>query len=160
MKISKIFMRIIPIISLLILFIFLGFYYFKMYQEPMTNMEAASILPVLYDSSLTNKTKITDLLGITVNDESYNKILNTQNKDADAIISSIKQYIGSSVTFNTPSSEKTILAEKMASTPLAISVTNSSSAPTDATTTKPTTLSITQTPFKERIKENVSGTTK
>jgi hypothetical protein len=72
----------------------------------MTNKEAGSILPVIYDSSLPNKKKITDLLGIPVNDDNYNIILNSENNDPDAIISSIKQYIGSSVTFKQTSTEE------------------------------------------------------
>lgn len=171
MKFSKTLLKLIPIIAFLILLLVLLFLYSRNQEEPMTNMEASSILPVLYDSSLTNKSKITDLLGITVNDISYNNILNGPNKDADFIISSIKDYIGSSVTFNTPSSDVITSSsttksttsstskpmDDIASADLNTSNTSSKPSPTDATTTKPTTMVITQKPFKDRIKENMTS---
>lgn len=144
MKFSKILIIIIPIIAFLILSITLLILYIKNNEESMTNMEASSILPVLYDSSLSNKRKITDLLGITVDDISYNKILNTQDIDSDIIISSIKNYIGSSVTFNTSSNDNVNSNNK---------ITDSKLASTNATTTKPST--VIQKPFNESIKSNV-----
>lgn len=136
----------IPIISFLIM-LFLVYYYNN--YESITNMEASSILPVLYDSSLSNKTKITDLLGIPVNDISYNNILNSKNKDADFIISSIKQYIGSSVTFNTSNNNT---SNNLASSNINTNNISSTPSTTNANTTKPNTFSITQTPFKDRLK--------
>jgi hypothetical protein len=100
-------------------------------NEGMTNMEASAILPVLYDSSLTNKAKITDLLGIPVNDASYNQILNVKNKDPDDIIAYIKLYINSSVTFKETPKDNTLTAPPTSSTDSTPSV-------SDATTTTPT----------------------
>jgi hypothetical protein len=139
---------IIIIIIAFFILLFILFFYYR--NEPMTNMEASSILPILYDSSLANKNKITDLLGITVNDISYNQILNAKNKDSDTIISAIKQYIGASVSFNTDNNTDDTKKTKETATPT-ISSTSTSPASTDSKTTKPTALAISQTPFKDRI---------
>ena len=166
---KNILFKVVPILALLIL-LFILFFYFNGSQEAMTNQEAGSILPVIYDSSLSSKTKITDLLGIPVNDASYNQILNSNSKDSDAIIANIKNYIGSSVTFNTTNSggsgsdsdsaNKNTLAGTQ---PINSNTSLNNSAPTDATTTQPTPLKVNHKSYSERIaamKKNDSTTTK
>jgi hypothetical protein len=118
----------------------------------MTNLEAGSILPIIYDSSLPNKKKITDLLGIPVDDDNYNIILNSENNDPDAIISSIKQYIGSSVTFKPTSTEEVDNIIKNTNKPLTSSpiTTESPSTTTESpsTTTESTTIKSPPTTIK------------
>jgi hypothetical protein len=154
---------VIAIIALLILLVVILFYYFNGTEEAMTNQEAGSILPVIYDSSLSSKNKITDLLGIPVNDDSYNKILNSNDKDTDAIISNIKTYIGSSVTFNTTSGSGSGSGDatggngtntiKEPLTPYTPTTTLNNSAPTDAITTKPTTMKVNHKTYAQRLTE-------
>jgi len=124
--------------------------------EGLTGKEAESIMPVLYDSSLSSKNKISDLLGIPINDASFNQILNAENKDPDAIIATIKKFIGSSITFNTPTSaEPSTKSREMTTldTP-----TTTTPATTDATTTQP--ISLKHTSFKDRLYPAEKNTTK
>jgi hypothetical protein len=87
---------ILFIIAVIVVVVIVMYFYNR---EALTNMEAVTILPIIYDSSVPSKNKITDLLGIPVNDPAYNELLNAPNDDPDNIIASIKQYIGSSLMF-------------------------------------------------------------
>lgn len=143
MKFSNTLIMFIPIVAFLILLFILWLLYVNNIgsTEGLTNTEAEAIMPVLYDSSLSSKTKITDLLGIPINDASFNKILTAENKDPDAIIATIKRFIGSSFAFNASTSSTTNateLAKTKETTPLA-----------SETTTTPATIK--QTSFKDRI---------
>jgi len=154
-------MLIIPILSLIIFAVFL---YFRITdnsrystKESMTNQEAGAILPVVYDSGLSSKTKITDLLGIPVNDASYNQIINSTSKDTDAIITAVKEYIGSIVTFSNANGG----APSIPSTtqPINTSSTANTVATTNATTTKPMTLGVSHKSYAERAAETSKKTT-
>ena len=158
---QRIILVIIPILSLIIFAVFL---YFSISdnvrystKESMTNQEAGSILPVIYDSSLSSKTKITDLLGIPINDASYNQIINSQSKDTDSVINAVKKYIGSIVSFSNenggaPSIPSTTQPINTSSTANTVSTTN-------ATTTKPATLGISHKSYAERAAETSNKTT-
>jgi hypothetical protein len=94
-KTSKI---IFFLIVFLIIFSLVIYYFY--YQEAFTVREIISINPILYDSSISSKDKIKDLLGLEVYDSSYNNILSATNTDPDAVIGQIKQYILVSITSN------------------------------------------------------------
>jgi len=99
-----------PIIAFILL-IGLGLFYYYGVWEGMTQMEIIEVLPVLYDSSLNSKKKITDLMGIPVMDASFNEILNSTTTDNDNTITRIKNYLNTMVSFkgdseNEPSKKK------------------------------------------------------
>ena len=155
MKFSNTLIMFIPIVAFLILLFIFWFLYVNNIgsTEGLTNTEAEAIMPVLYDSSLSSKTKITDLLGIPVNDASFNQILTAENKDPDAIIATIKRFIGSSFGFKTTPTNVTETAKTKETTPLESATTNTPSS-TNATTTTPATIK--HSSFKDRITKDTT----